>query len=149
MKQVVCALIVNAGKLLITQHGIHSGHPFQWEFPGGKIKMNEPAKEALEREVYEELLIRISADIQLEPVIYQYPGREIYLMPFLCTWISGEIQLMEHYDYRWIDPRDIFDYDMLPADFEMLSRGDNFVRLLHFAKIQVEKNQPHNSETPK
>lgn len=134
MKQVVCAMIVNDGKLLIAQHGMHSGHPFQWEFPGGKIIPGEKAEVALKREVYEELLIEISVEIPLQPVIYQYPGREIYLMPFICNWISGEIQLMEHYDFRWINVRDIFDFDMLPADFEMLNRGDNFIRLLHYSR---------------
>lgn len=145
MKQVVCALIVNAGKLLITQHGLHSDHPFQWEFPGGKIKSGEQAELALIREVYEELLIEVSIDFPLEPIIYQYPGKEIYLMPFLCRWVSGEIQLMEHYDLRWIEPRGIFDYDMLPADFEMLNRGDNFIRLLHHAREQAEKSRKQNT----
>ena len=144
MKQVVCALIVNDGKLLITQHGMHSGHPFQWEFPGGKIKSDELAEVALIREVYEELLIEVSIDLPLEPVIYQYPGREIYLMPFLCSWVSGEVQLIEHHDFRWIEPRYIFDYDMLPADFEMLNRGDNLIRLLHYARGQAETNRKQN-----
>jgi 8-oxo-dGTP diphosphatase len=145
MKQVVCALIVNDGKLLITQHGMHSGHPFQWEFPGGKIKSGEQAELALIREVYEELLIEVSIDLPLEPVIYQYPGKEINLMPFLCSWVSGEIQLMEHYDFRWIEPRSIFDYDMLPADFEMLNRGDNLIRLLHYAREQTEESRKQNT----
>jgi 8-oxo-dGTP diphosphatase len=147
MKQVVCALIVNNGKLLITQHGMHSGHPFRWEFPGGKIKSGEPAEVALQREVFEELLIEISIDMPLESIIYQYPGKEIYLMPYLCNWMSGEIQLMEHYDYRWIDPRDIFDFDMLPADFDMLNRGDNFIRLLHYARKQAEESRKQNAPT--
>lgn len=138
MKQVVCALIVKNGKLLITQHGMHSGHPFRWEFPGGKIKSGEQAELALVREVFEELLIEINVNMPLEPVIYQYPGREIYLMPFLCSWVSGKIQLMEHNDYRWIDPRNIFDFVMHPADFEMLNRGDNLIRLLHYAGEQTQ-----------
>lgn len=147
MKQVVCALIVNDGKLLITQHGMHSGHPFQWEFPGGKIKSGEPPEVALKREVYEELLIEVTVEVPLEPVIYQYPGKEIYLMPYLCNWISGEIQLMEHYDFRWINPRDIFDYEMLSADFEMLNRGDNCIRLLHYAREQAKESRIQNAPT--
>ncbi len=141
MKQVVCALIVNKGRLLITQHGVYSGHPFQWEFPGGKIMPGEPAQLALEREVYEELLIRVIAEKALEPIVYQYPGKEIYLMPYLCRWTAGEIILTEHYDYAWIDPRDIFNYDMLPADFEMLNQGDNFIRILHYCRSLSEEDR--------
>lgn len=138
MKHVVCALIVHEGLLLITEHGAHSGHPWQWEFPGGKIKFGEPAETALVREVFEELMIEISAEYQLEPVLYQYPGKEIHLIPYLCRWISGEIHLYEHNGYKWIKPCGIFDYDMLPADFDMLNCGDNFPLLLQYAGEQAQ-----------
>jgi len=147
MKQVVCALIVHEGLLLIAQHAQHTGHPFQWEFPGGKILPGEPAEIALEREVFEELLIEVSAEAALEPVPFQYPGKEIYLMPFLCRWKSGEIILNEHNDYLWIDPRDIFKHDMLPADFEMLNRGDNYGRLLHYSREEKEERREYNAPT--
>lgn len=138
MKQVVCALIVHQGQLLITQHGQHSGHPWQWEFPGGKIHEGETAVDALIREISEELQIVISVEKQLEPVEFRYPGKDIRLIPFLCRWISGDIFLHVHYSYRWISPRTIFSHDMLPADFLMLHSGDNFSELLDYAGEQAQ-----------
>ncbi len=145
MKQVVCALIVHEGLLLITQHGQHTGHPYQWEFPGGKILPGEPAEIALEREVFEELLIEVSAEAALEPVPFKYPGKDIYLMPFLSRWKSGKIVLNEHNDFLWINPTDVFNHDMLPADFEMLNRGDNFVRLLNYAREELQDSRECNT----
>jgi 8-oxo-dGTP diphosphatase len=145
MKQVVCALIVHEGLLLITQHGPHTGHPYQWEFPGGKILPGEPAEIALEREVYEELLIEVSAEAALEPVPFKYPGKDIYLMPYLCKWKSGKIVLNEHNDFLWINPTDVFNHDMLPADFEMLNRGDNYVRLMNYAREELQDSREYNA----
>ena len=133
MKQVVCALIIHEGKLLITQHGAHTGHPLSWEFPGGKIQEGEIPEQALIREILEELDISISVDIALQPVEYQYPGKTIWLIPFICRWTSGEIELREHNDSLWIDPGDVFSHDMLPADFRMLQAADNFTQLLQYS----------------
>lgn len=140
MKQVVCALIIHDGKLLITQHGAHTGHPLSWEFPGGKIQEGEHPEVALIREIFEELNIGIAVEVALEPVDYQYPGKVIRLMPYLCRWTSGEMELMEHNDSLWIEPKETFEHDMLPADFEMLKRSDNFVRLLHYAGKQKQES---------
>ena len=103
-KEVVCALIVHQGKLLITQHGIHSGHPWKWEFPGGKIQPEETREEALVREIREELDIGITVEAPLEPITHAYSDKEIILYPFLCRWTKGSLILREHHDARWIDP---------------------------------------------
>jgi 8-oxo-dGTP diphosphatase len=138
MKKVVCALIVNNGKLLIVQHPPESGHALQWEFPGGKIQEGEDNETALIREVYEELNIEISVENALHPGIYQYPGKEIHLIPYLCRWSSGTLTLFEHHAFLWIKPKEIFNHNMLPADFEMLNRSDNFLQLLQYAQRQPE-----------
>lgn len=147
MKLVVCALIVNDGKLLIVQHGPDTGHPLKWEFPGGKIKPGELHEAALIREVTEELNIRISVDLPLEPVIYSYPGNNIQLFPFLCRWTSGTFILKEHVDARWINPENYPDFDMLPADFEMLTRGRNLSELIHYAGNKAKEHRKQNTPT--
>jgi 8-oxo-dGTP diphosphatase len=145
MKQVVCALIIHEGKLLITQHGAHTGHPLSWEFPGGKIQEGEIPEEALIREILEELNIFISVEMALHPVEYQYPGKVIRLMPYLCRWSSGEIELSEHNDSLWIEPGDVFAHDMLPADFKMLRAADNLSKLLQYAGKEAQEGRKHNT----
>jgi 8-oxo-dGTP diphosphatase len=147
MKQVVCALIVKDGKLLITQHGETSGRPWKWEFPGGKVHPGEKPENALVREVMEELSIAVEIEMELEPVDYHYPGKDIHLIPYLCRWVSGTIYLHEHIGYQWIDPADIRNYDMLPADFLIFEKGSNRSRLLGYAGENAEDRRKHNAPT--
>ncbi|HMK30787.1 MAG TPA: NUDIX domain-containing protein, partial [Terriglobales bacterium] len=61
MKYVVAALILRDGKFLICQRTKHQSMPLKWEFPGGKIESGEQPRDALRRELQEEL--GISAQI--------------------------------------------------------------------------------------
>ena len=132
-KEVVCALISDKGRLLVTQHGMHAGHPWKWEFPGGKIQPGESREEALVREIREELEIGIAVGSPLEPVSHAYAGKEIILYPFLCRWTEGELILREHHAALWVSPEETAGMDMLEADRKMLTTGQNMARLKLFA----------------
>ncbi len=101
MLKVTCALIVKGNDILLTQLGRGSSHPFQWEFPGGKIIPDESAEECIKREIMEELDINIEVNAVLEPVFHDYGFSKIQLIPFLCKIKSGEIKLNEHINFRW------------------------------------------------
>lgn len=136
MKEVVCALIIDRGKLLVTQHGMHSRHPLKWEFPGGKIQPGEGREEALVREIMEELEIAISVVSPLKPISHAYAGTEILLCPYLCHWKEGTMNLTEHHQALWIAPDDTTGLDMLEADHKMLEDEDNLSLLLRFASTE-------------
>ena len=55
MKQVVAAIIVRDSKILICQRTEDQAMPLKWEFPGGKVERDEDLKDALHRELDEEL----------------------------------------------------------------------------------------------
>ena len=133
VKEVVCALIVGQGKLLIAQHGIHSRHPWKWEFPGGKIQPGESPEEALGREIREELNMEIRVEERLAPVTHTYGEKVIRLIPFLCRWTGGDLQLTEHHAVRWVSPEGIARYDMLGADHILVEEGDNLERITKYA----------------
>ncbi len=140
LKQVVCALILEKGKLLIVRHGPGGYHPLKWEFPGGKINPGETQEDALCREIREELEATVEVLEPLAPVVHAYDSRIIRLIPFLCRLISPGLQLNEHIESKWIDPREILDYDILPADRQMLAEEHNFERLMESSGKQ--KQQP-------
>src|SRR5947208_14056231 len=58
MKRVVAGLIVQDGKLLVCQRTKYQPMALKWEFPGGKIEEGEQPRDALRRELEEELGIR-------------------------------------------------------------------------------------------
>lgn len=55
MIEVVSAVIIRAGRILLTQRPDGKDFPFTWECPGGKVEGNESHNLALARELMEEL----------------------------------------------------------------------------------------------
>jgi 8-oxo-dGTP diphosphatase len=125
---VTCAIIEKNNKILIAQRGAIMDHPFEWEFPGGKIKKGETARECMAREIMEELQVSIEILQQLSPVYHNYPGKTIELNPFICKIQSGVPKVTEHARLKWISPKEITAYRLLPADkpvFENYCRVKN------------------------
>ena len=67
---VVAAVIEREGKILIGQRRQNDRHPLKWEFPGGKVEQHEIPRDALKRELMEEL--DIDADIGPELARYEF-----------------------------------------------------------------------------
>ncbi len=66
MLKVSCAIIINKNKILVTQHGEKSEHPFLWEFPGGKINTGETPEECIKREIKEELSVEYKNSAEID-----------------------------------------------------------------------------------
>ena len=119
--EVVAALIWNDGRFLICQRPAHKARGLLWEFVGGKVERQETKQEALIRECREELNVEVKpADVFMD-VVHEYPDIHIHLTLFNAHIASGEIQLLEHADARWITPNEIESYVFCPADTEILA----------------------------
>ncbi len=116
MIDVCCAIILKEERLLAVQRGPQSNHPWQWEFPGGKIHLDETPKDAIVREIEEELMVRIIPGRPLIPIEYTYPFAEIKLIPFLSRIESGEVALTEHVACKWLGLEDIWAVNWAEAD---------------------------------
>nr|MCR5312413.1 NUDIX domain-containing protein [Bacteroidaceae bacterium] len=79
--EVVAAIIEKDGKIFATQRGYGEWKDW-WEFPGGKMESGESSKQALVREIREELDTEIVVDSLLETVEYDYPTFHITLHAF-------------------------------------------------------------------
>ncbi|MEN8118331.1 MAG: (deoxy)nucleoside triphosphate pyrophosphohydrolase [Bacteroidota bacterium] len=128
MIQVTCALIFQDNKVLITQNGEDSDHPFQWEFPGGKVKSGESPQECIIREIKEELELGIKVMNTLQPVEYDYKIKEIRLTPFVCSIIEGELKLNEHADGKWVDFDELTKFDLAAADKKLVEFNYDYLR---------------------
>ena len=121
MKQVVAALIMQNGKVLICQRTPHQPMPLKWEFPGGKIEPGEEAKAALKRELEEELGIAATIGHQVAQVKHRYKrGGIVELRFFEVHNFEGELQNKIFKDIRWADLADLPSYDFLAADFDLV-----------------------------
>ncbi|MEJ8756541.1 (deoxy)nucleoside triphosphate pyrophosphohydrolase [Pontibacter sp. H259] len=126
MIQVVCALIEQHGKVLITQRSSQMAQPLLWEFPGGKLEACESETDALVREVLEELHLVILPQQRLTPVTHTYSSKSIELIPYTCTLQSREIILSEHMAYSWVTINELLNYDWCPADIPIVKE---YIRL--------------------
>ena len=130
MIDVCCAIILNGSKILAVQRGPESSHPMKWEFPGGKIQLNETAEKCIIREIEEELKVRIKIVNQLLPIDFDYGTKQISLIPFVCEIISGEIILTEHIAKCWFNFDEWETIDWSGADRELILKNYNDLRSL-------------------
>jgi len=129
MLKVTCAIIIRNHRILIAQHGKNSSHPFQWEFPGGKILPGESPESCIIREIREELDIEIEISEQIIPVTFDYETKTIELIPFICHWENEDIQLNVHKAIKWILLEELAEIDFSGADKKLISNKENLLRL--------------------
>jgi 8-oxo-dGTP diphosphatase len=121
MKRVVAALIWNNGKILICQRTRHQPMPLKWEFPGGKIEEGEQPRDALRRELDEELGIAAVVGDEVVRILHKYPGgNSVELRFFEVLDYSGELENRIFREIVWADPKDLPTYDFLEADLTLV-----------------------------
>jgi 8-oxo-dGTP diphosphatase len=120
---VVAAVIERDGLVLIGQRRREDRHPLKWEFPGGKVEDSETPQEALRRELQEELAIAAEIGPEISRYDYQYPGRSRVLLIFYSVraW-SGEEQNLCFEQIRWVQRRELVQYDFLEGDVDFVRR---------------------------
>ena len=119
---VVCAIITRKDNVLAAKR--HPGGPAgdKWEFPGGKMKVNETSEQAIQREIKEELDVSIKPIERLEINHHTYPEFKISLLPIICEISDGEPVAIEHAEIRWIAPEKLLDLDWAEADEPIVRR---------------------------
>jgi 8-oxo-dGTP diphosphatase len=121
MKRVVAALIEKEGKLLVCQRTRHQTMPLKWEFPGGKIEEREQPRDALHRELEEELGILATIGDEVARIRHEYPnGGMVELRFFVVREYQGEIENRIFKDIQWAPPQDLPKYDFLEADLTLV-----------------------------
>jgi 8-oxo-dGTP diphosphatase len=121
MKRVVAALIEKDGKLLVCQRTRHQTMPLKWEFPGGKIEEGEQPRDALRRELEEELGITATIGDELARIQHEYPnGGMVELRFYIVRQYEGEIENRIFREIRWAALKDLPKYDFLEADLTLV-----------------------------
>jgi 8-oxo-dGTP diphosphatase len=121
MKRVVAALIFKQGKVLVCQRTRHQTMPLKWEFPGGKIENGEQPRDALRRELEEELGIDARIGDEVVRLRHAYPnGAMVELRFFVVREYAGELENRIFRDMRWATPPELPAFDFLEADLKLV-----------------------------
>ena len=118
--EVVAAIIKKADKIFVTQRG-YGEFKDKWEFPGGKIELNETKEEALKREIKEELKASIIIDEFIGAIQYEYEKFNLIMHNFLCRLENNEFTLLEHEAAKFVSINELDKIDFLPADILVIN----------------------------
>ncbi|MED4754588.1 8-oxo-dGTP diphosphatase MutT [Brevibacillus choshinensis] len=121
MIEVAAAIIQNTqGQLLIARRKKGKFQEGMWEFPGGKIEQGETVEACLQRELREEMNISIKPYELFGVNDHFYGSNHIRLFAHMAKYISGEISLVDHDEYRWVERDQLQEYLFAPADIKFV-----------------------------
>ena len=110
-----------AGEVLIDQRlpeGLLGG---LWEFPGGKQEPEEAIVDTIERELQEELAIRVVVGEELITLDHAYSHKRLRFVVHLCRWLEGEPQPLACQQVRWVSPAALADYPFPAANARIIA----------------------------
>lgn len=119
---VTAALIRKEGKVLLTQRKEGDDLGLLWEFPGGKVEEGEDPRQALRRELMEELGIDGEVGGLFDGSYAFYPLHPILLLVYDCRIREGVPKPLGCQDLRWTDLDELERLAMPPADEPIRSR---------------------------
>jgi len=121
MGLVTAALIRDEDKILIAQRGRSKRFGWKWEFPGGKVRVDETPEDCLQREIKEELNLEIQVEKHFCTTHHQYSDFSIELIAFWCSIVGGKLKLAEHEQVRWVTVQEMNQYNFVEADLNLIS----------------------------
>ena len=115
--KVVGAVIENENnEILCALRSPNMSIPNMWEFPGGKIEKDESLKEAIEREIQEELGCSIEFTDVFNDNTHEYDTFIVNLITVKCRLISGTPTANEHSKIIWLKRENLLSLNWAPAD---------------------------------
>ena len=121
--EVVAAVIIRDGKILIGQRKRGGRHPLKWEFPGGKVEPGEDPRAALERELREELNVQAVIGDEMDSYEVRYSdGFRARLHFYYVAEFQGEPRNLDFEQIEWEQPARLPQYDFLEGDLSFVSR---------------------------
>jgi len=114
---VAVAVIINNDKqILIAKRHDHLHQGGKWEFPGGKVEENESTKDALIREIKEEVGIEIKEASPLTILDYDYGDKFVSLDVWIVTEFIGNATGVEEQEIRWENVLNLANYTFPDAN---------------------------------
>jgi 8-oxo-dGTP diphosphatase len=126
--EVAAGLIHRDGRYLIARRKSGAHLAGFWEFPGGKRETGESLTDCLQRELFEELSIRVDLPIPYRIIRHDYRDRTIELHFFRCAIEQGEPIPVGCEEIQWVRPEELTQFKFPPADYAVIEalRRDAF-----------------------
>ena len=119
---VIQAVSENGEKFVFATARGYGEYKGKWEFPGGKIEDGETPSEALRHEIKEELNIEIKVGELIDTIEFDYPAFHLSMDCFWVEVVSGNLELKEAVDAKWLTRETLDSVEWLPADVTILQK---------------------------
>lgn len=114
---VVTAAVIRQGeKVLITRRPFKGLLGGLWEFPGGKQEKGEDLSSCLQREIQEELGMKIQIGEELGTYRHAYSHFRVTLHAFACRYLAGEPRAVQVAEFAWVTLDKLSQYPMGKID---------------------------------
>lgn len=120
--RVVAAVIEDGGRYLVTQRRPTAVLPLLWEFPGGKVELDESDEDALKRELLHRLGVQLQVGDRISRVSHEYDKYSLELHLYACTIESGEPRAVNVHEFRWVLSNEFDGLSFTPADERSMSQ---------------------------
>lgn len=104
------------GRVLVSRRAEHLHQGGLWEFPGGKREAGETIREALQRELHEELGIRVTCAEPFLRISHDYPDKSVLLDVWQVTAFEGTPQGLQGQPLSWLPVKELTRYTFPPAN---------------------------------
>jgi 8-oxo-dGTP diphosphatase len=124
---VVAAVVVEQGRVLVTQRKAGTHLAGSWEFPGGKLLPGEDPRVGLARELREELGIEATVGEIVDVTFHEYPDADkaVLLMFFEAqrTAASPSPRALDVAAFAWFEADDLDPTRFPPADVAVIEKA--------------------------
>lgn len=119
---VSAGVIIDDGKVLLTQRMPGAHLAGTWEFPGGKVEPGESPEHALLRELREEIGVHAAVDDILDVTFWRYERKDVLLLFYRARVLEGEVRDLGVAAHRWAAPDELAALSFPPADVKVLEK---------------------------
>ncbi len=122
---VAAAVIIEQGRVLLGQRKAGAHLAGAWEFPGGKAEPGEDPRDALVRELDEELGIDVRVGEIVDVAFHRYEEAEkaVLLLVYEATRVgTREPRAVDVAAFAWAGPGELDPARFPPADVEVLKK---------------------------
>jgi 8-oxo-dGTP diphosphatase len=123
---VAAGVVIEGGRVLLSKRKAGAHLAGAWELPGGKVLPGEDPREALRRELLEELGIAVTVGEVVDVTFHHYPDRPdaMLLLFFLATRLPGSAdpRALDVAAFEWAGPLSLDPARFPAADVGVLQK---------------------------
>lgn len=109
-------------RILLAKRPSHLHQGGKWEFPGGKVEINETTSEALIRELKEEVNLDVTATTAMMEIRHDYGDKQVFLDIHWVNDFQGKAIGLEGQEIQWVKKNNLVNFEFPEANKAILNK---------------------------